>query len=473
MVVFIGLMLALVGAIIAPWARSNPEPTPQALYQITAVGLLTLVMSLSQALESITRTYYARADLELLFSSPVSAAHVFGVRFFALVLANTALSSALFTPAIAALVYYAGPHWLSAYPVLFGINLLVGGVGMLIALALFKVAGPKRTRNLAQAIAGIIGALFMVGMQFGILSYSKSAQSSSGALGQWLTQHAALVPDFILLPARGAMGDPLALGATLFAAFTLALASLWLAAPGFSRTAIAATGHERVEANHRRPPRFKQRTQTLVLFRKEVTLIWRDPWLLSQVLTQLLYLLVPATILWLQFNASGARAGLLAAIIVMAGSQLAGGIAWLTISAEDAPDLIETAPMSYKSRLRAKTMAVFFYALAPTAPLIAWLSFASPMAALYSLAALVCGVFSTILVHRAFSTRARRAQFARRHTASRITTLIEAMVSIIWAGSAAAALLHPVAGIVAAIPALLILVGVRTSRRAAFRMVPT
>ena len=79
--------------------------------------------------------------------------------------------------------------------------------------------------------------------------------------------------------------------------------------------------------------------------RKEWTLLLRDPWLMSQTLMQLLYLLPPAFLLWRGFYA-GRRLGVLVPILIVAAGQLGGGLAWLAVSGEDAPDLIASAPVS-------------------------------------------------------------------------------------------------------------------------------
>jgi ABC-2 type transport system permease protein len=76
--------------------------------------------------------------------------------------------------------------------------------------------------------------------------------------------------------------------------------------------------------------------QTHALRRKEFVLLRRDPWLMSQTLMQLLYLVPPALLLWRSFADSSLAIVLVTPVIVMAAGQLAGGLAWLTISGEDA-----------------------------------------------------------------------------------------------------------------------------------------
>src|SRR4029077_3637360 len=88
------------------------------------------------------------------------------------------------------------------------------------------------------------------------------------------------------------------------------------------------------------------------LRRKEWTLLLRDPWLASQTLMQLLYLLPPALLLWRSFVDDSGALALIVPVLIMAAGQLAGGLAWLTISGEDAPDLVAAAPVSARGVVR-------------------------------------------------------------------------------------------------------------------------
>ena len=59
---------------------------------------------ISQALEQITRAFYARADLELILSSPASPRRIFAVRIAAIGLATAAMACVLAGPFIEAWV---------------------------------------------------------------------------------------------------------------------------------------------------------------------------------------------------------------------------------------------------------------------------------------------------------------------------------------------------------------------------------
>src|SRR5258705_10769491 len=93
---------------------------------------------------------------------------------------------------------------------------------------------------------------------------------------------------------------------------------------------------------------------------------------------QLLYLVPPALLLWRSFADSSLAIVLITPVIVMAAGQLAGGLAWLTISGEDAADLVATAPLPASRVIRAKIEVVLIAIRAVFAPLAVALRLSSP-----------------------------------------------------------------------------------------------
>jgi len=160
-------------------------------------------------------------------------------------------------------------------------------------------------------------------------------------------------------PARAILGDLLAL-AVVFSinAATLA-ATICIFAPRLAQFALATGGvGQQSTRQGRRARPFRGTSPTRALRRKEWTLLQRDPWLTSQTLMQLLYLLPPAFLLWRGFYDGSASSALLVPILIIAAGQLAGSLAWLAISGEDAPDLIASAPVTNVCVVRAMTEAV-------------------------------------------------------------------------------------------------------------------
>ena len=119
----------------------------------------------------------------------------------------------------------------------------------------------------------------------------------------------------------------------------------------------------------------------------------------------------------------------------MAFGQLAGGLAWLAISGEDAPDLVATAPITPRALQRAKNEAVMCVVAAGALPFILALALVSPWGAIATMIGIVCASVSAVLIQIWFRVAARRSQFRRRQTASRASTFAEAFSSIFWAGA--------------------------------------
>jgi ABC-2 type transport system permease protein len=168
-------------------------------------------------------------------------------------------------------------------------------------------------------------------------------------------------------------------------------------------------------------------------------LLLRDPWLMSQTLMQLLYLLPAAFLLWRNFYGAGDTSALLVPILIVTAGQLGGGLAWLAVSGEDAPDLIASAPVPTARVLRAKTEAVLGGIAVVFGPFVVMLSVAAPFPALVSLIGVIIAAGSATAIQYWFRTQARRSIFRRRQTSSRVATIAEALSSTGWAGTGALA----------------------------------
>jgi ABC-2 type transport system permease protein len=225
----------------------------------------------------------------------------------------------------------------------------------------------------------------------------------------------------------------------LCAGIVLLGVSIALVAPRFADCAIAAGTVPARTPQRRHAARFRSASPNAMLRRKEWTLLRRDPWLVSQTLMQLLYLLPPAFLLWRGFGGEGASQVLLVPVLVMAAGQLAGGLAWLAISGEDAPELVATAPLSAGNILRAKVEAVMGSILMVFAPFIVALALVSPFCAVVAGVGIAIAAASATEIQLCFRAQAKRSAFRRRQTSSRVATFAEAFVSIAWAATAALA----------------------------------
>ena len=332
-------------------------------------------------------------------------------------------------------------------------------VAVAITVALFRLIGARRTRLIAQVLAAIIGAAFVIGLQVGaILSYGTLSRADM-LQSQTLEALAPALDSAVWWPARAALGDLPVLAAVLAIGFLLLAAIIALVAPRFGVYAITASSLGAAPAARmRRAKGFHVAAPRAALRRKEWLLLRRDPWLASQTLMQILYLLPPAILLWRTFAVGGAL-NLLVPVLVMAAGQLAGGLAWLSISGEDAPDLVATAPIPQRYLLRAKIEAVIAIVAAIFGPLVIAIAIASPWHAAVTGSGIVIAATCATAIQLWLRTQAKRSQFRRRQVSSRVATFAEAFSSIGWAATAAVAALSPVLAVAPSLIALAIVFG--------------
>src|SRR5439155_299015 len=107
-------------------------------------------LMLSQALESVTRGFYARGDLDLILASPVSAWRLFAVRIMAMAAAVGLQALVLAAPFVNVLVWLGGAHWLGAYAVSAALALDAVAVSVLLTVALFRAIGARRASTIRR-----------------------------------------------------------------------------------------------------------------------------------------------------------------------------------------------------------------------------------------------------------------------------------------------------------------------------------
>jgi ABC-2 type transport system permease protein len=465
--VFAVVLHLLAYVLIAPFASTAHGADVAALVVVTGCAALAGSLMLSQAVEMLTRVFYARADLDLLLASPVSAGKLFTVRILAIALSTTLMAAPLAAPLINALAYAGGLGWLTAYGLIAALGATAAAVGVVLTVTLFRVLGAKRTRLAAQIVAAVIGAAFVIGIQAVAILAAGSLSRFAAMRSEVVLRHAPDPGSLVWLPARAAMGDMQALlWIAGLSAGMLAVAILMFAREfaDHAGAAAGATGSGSAEGQCTRGMRIA--TPAQALRRKEWVLLRRDPWLLSQTLMQLLYLLPPALMLWRSFGEDAGASVVLAPVLVMGAGQLAGGLAWLAVSGEDAPDLVDSAPVQPRQVLRAKIEAVLAGVALPLLPFIVALSWTWPWTAVVASIGAAIAAASATLIQLWFRKQAKRSHFRRRQTSSRLATFAEAFTSICWAGTAGLAVAGSWLALIPAGFAMLILAGVRWIRPA-------
>jgi ABC-2 type transport system permease protein len=436
--VFAAILHLIAYAVLKPFFAGGGILDQSALAVVTVSVMLSFTMLLSQAMESVTRAFYARDDLDLILSSPAPSRDLFLVRIAMMGITSWIMSVLLIAPFLNIAAYFSGGSWLAGYLVMLAVALLATGCAVLMTLMMFKSLGAKRTRLIAQIVAAVIGAAFLIGLQMvAIVSYGSMSRFSLFN-AEFLAKNAPGSESLIWFPAYATAGEIAPLTAFLGIAVIFFVAAASIGAVQFRKIVVVALGVSEKTHQHRSNHRaFRMRSTRSALVQKELKLIGRDPWLISQTLMQVLYLLPPALMLWVSFGDNTEISVIIAPVVVMAVGQLAGGLAWLTISGEDAPDLIATAPVSSTLRLWAKIQAVLLIVAVLVAPLALGMALVSVWGALVTFAGAISSAGCAILVQLWFRAQANRSLFRRRQVASKFSTFAEAAASILCAGTTA------------------------------------
>jgi ABC-2 type transport system permease protein len=440
--VFVGLMHVVAYTMVRSAAEVT-APGPELLIAVTGTLALSWLMMLSQGIESVTRAFYARADLDLILSSPASARRIFAIRLTSVAVTLSLMAMLLAMPFVNVLVVLGGLRWLSIYGVLAAMGMSAAAAAVVTAVGLLKLVGPRHTRLIAQIVAAIIGAAFLVLIQ--TVAVTSQGQLSRSALlpTDLLLAYAPHLDSPLWWPARAAFGDGPALLVLLSAGAAVMGIVVTIFAGRFAGYTIATASVAQSARAAAAQLSFRRRSPQAALRAKEWVLLRRDPWLISQTLMQILYLVPPALLLWRGFPDGIDGLNVIVPVIVMAGGQLAGGLAWLAVSGEDAPDLMAGAPVLRGAVLRAKIEAVLGAIAFVFAPFVTALAFMSAPHALAATAGIVAAASSATAIQLWFRAQAKRSQFRRRHTSSRVATFAEAFSSIAWAGAAAVAAVQP------------------------------
>ncbi len=462
LIVFVTFMHFVAYSMVGRFADTGLDAGKATLVAITGSLLLAWSLMLSQAMESVTRAFYSRSDLDLILSSPATAQRVFAVRIGTMAVSVALMAALLAAPFVNVLAALGGPRWFCAYGVVVAMGFAAAACAVAITVGLFKTIGPKRTRFVAQIVAAIIGAAFVIGLQIAaILSYGNLSRTDVLASDTFV----ALAPDVgsvVYWPALAVLGDATALAGVLAGGFLLLGLAIIVFSPHFGDHAIAAASiGGGVARRQRGPASFRPATPKRALRQKEWTLLARDPWLVSQTLMQMLYLLPPAFLLWRNFDEGTGALLVLVPVLVMAAGQLAGGLAWLAISGEDAPDLVATAPVPAGQIVRAKIEAVMGCIAIIFLPFIAAIAVPSPFHAVVCAVGVIVASVSAMQIQLWFRAQAKRTHFRRRQISSRMATFAEAFSSISWAGTA----LLAAAGTWLALPMGVIAIGILIGAR--------
>jgi ABC-2 type transport system permease protein len=434
-----------------------------------AVFAILFSLMLSQALMLITESLYQRGDLDLLLSSPIPLWRVLLVRMSAIAINVGLLYLILIGAVFVWLPLFGGWAWMSFAPAILMLSLFSTAIGLVLARAMFALIGPKNTRIAAQILGSLIGAAFFIATQVPRLTED---ETRAQAMREAFERAIPILGDPtspLSLPARAAFGIGFDFWIWALVSLGAFLAAVWWYASRFARDAAAISGLGARRKRAARAARGMRAGLNAALVFKEWRLLRRDPLLLSQILLPLLYFTPLFAVFGARLGEEGfdriAAAGFSSAFVLLVTS-FAASLAWLTVSAEDAPELIASAPVSRDRIDNAKAIAAAapsVLLLAP--PVIGACIVVSPMAGLWLLLGGAAAILSACLIAIWHQTPGSRKQFRRRTRGSLALNLGRSFLALGWIGATGLAVAGwPLAAIVPALISLGLLLALHESR---------
>lgn len=384
--------------VIPPPPLGNETIDGVALAAISVIIAFIFTLIVSQGLQRTIEAIYLRNDLDLLLSAPLKGWTILIVRSAGVAISTLPLYAFLIGPPILWLTILNSPVWLTAVPTILALAFGGTGIALLLVTVLFRLIGPKRTRIAAQLLSLLIGAAIFI--LFQLPNFSRRFREDIGD-DEVLERFQALNIDadvLYLLPARAVTGDiPAMLLVASLCGLLFAL-GVWVFSRRFVTDAAAAAAMEPRRNTTAVASRAMRSGLLASIVRKELRLLFRDTVLLSRIGLQIVYL-IPVAWLLMTPNDSGALAlPAFAPVLTMLATSLAGSLAWITISAEDAPDLVASSPAGKKLIERGKMIAAILPVTALMAIPVGILIWREPIIGLWCALGVAAGAFCAALI---------------------------------------------------------------------------
>ena len=440
--IFMLVLLHAAGAVTYVLPR-RWQDTAATRFAVVAVLAFLLTWMLSYTMSRIVAAFHERRDLDLLLAAPVDPTLILAVRSLAIVGATT-LTFGFFLYPIVDVGLVLGRWWLArVYLLIPLLAVLTTAVGLVVADGVVRLIGVRRARVGLQVFSALIGA----SMYFVSQARQFLPRETTTRMAEWFTRSTRVddAPAPVAFAAAIGRGDGWAwLALVVVSLGSFAAATRWsrrrfveIAQTPDSVTKVVQPGRTVIE---RRVAGGFGRGVFATLLIKEWRLILRAPQLISQVLLQLLYLMPlvfvairPGTV-----PSAWGPAAFTGGIVAVA-STLATALAWLTVSAEDAPDLLAGSPCRRGLILASKLTAAALPPIAIVAVAAIGTAQRSPSSAAIVLVFGVLACTSASILAAAAPTGAKRSDFQHRHRGRGFSVIAEALQFLLWAAAAGSA----------------------------------
>jgi len=408
---------------------------PELMIGVLAGCIAALSFMTAQAIIGSQRTLYESGDLALLFTAPIEPRVMLQAKLLGIAGTIALTYAMLLLPMVVPIAILGHPQLLGTVLLLASLALAAAAIGIAITLALATWIGPRAARTFGQILAALLGgAVFLVSQ---IMNQSGHHGSSVILLFERLRADGFGSAGLSSLPGRAALGAPLPLlilfggGVLLFLAAGATLQRMFLGgyqAGGNRLSRARPTGRTTARLFH--AGLFRS------IFAKEWRLLARDPAIAFQIVLRLVYL-APLLFVFLRHSGDLPLAPGMAFASVLVAGQMVGSLAWLTVSAEDAPDLLAIAPVARSEVDFAKLFAAFAMAAPFAIVLPVAIAFESPLGALVTLVMTTLGGGLAGLVELKLGKPAQRQSFVRRRSGSPIAGILSILIALVFGGAAA------------------------------------
>ncbi len=421
------------------------EMPPMAMIIGGAATWLIITLMFSQAIMLSVSALFDRGDFDLLLSSPIEPRTVFTIRGFGIAVSCIVFYFLLVTPFAHVGVFTGHAKLLAIYPAIISIGLLVASIGMLFTLTLVRLLGARRARVVAQLLGALIGAGFFLASQAQNLLSRHTRDQIAAVAKQASETGGVLAPDsMIWFPFRAFLGEPIPLLSVIIlgvGGFFLVVNLTYKRFVSGTQESVTGSANKASAPANLSAARFKTGSggfaRTVLI--KEWRLIWRDPQLIAQTFLQILYLL---PLVFLVFRNSDAAGYVVPGAILLA-STLAGSLAWITVAAEDAPELIGCAPVSMTRIRWLKVLAALIPVWIFVSPILFFLlteNIAWAMIFLFCLAGCTLGAG---MIQIWYPRTGDRKNMKKRAQGSVLINMVEAFSAFGWSGAAYALMQAP------------------------------
>jgi len=445
----VGVVVHLLAWPVVSWLSpqvfaAGTTPAPLVMFAIC-----TFTWMIAQSLFGASRALYDRGDLDLLLGSPLSVSRVFAAKAAAIAASTFGSIAVLALPLANTGALADRSAWLGLYPVLVGLALMATAIALALSIAMFFLVGPRRARVYTQMLGAGIGGAFVLGVQIVAILPDALRQT----VLEWLetASHARGVSALsrLALPIEALQGDIAAMAQLIGLGVVTLAGVVVLLGARFARASLAAAGAA-VDGGRAAAAGAAVHFHAGVgrnLRLKEWRLLARDPSLFAQLSLQIVYT-VPIAVVLLRSETLPAVLALAPTLVVVA-AQVSASLAWITVSGEDAPELIASAPVAGSVVDRAKLGAVALPMLAILVLPVTGLALVSPLAALIALVFAGAAAASTALLNFWHPMPGNRRGMLRRHSQSKLIGLIEHGLAVLWAIAVVLAMLGSPVAVVA------------------------